>query len=146
MQPGFVCEWEAKAAGAHAPQGTPNPPGASTKAFAAGSVWKGKRSYRQGAYSPSSVVYELHVRERDGAKFKGYVFDKGSGRNRAEVEGDIDGETIRWRESMPGQGRITVVDATLREGTIELRFTGKWENGATTKGDGELKLVTDGSS
>src|SRR5487761_240327 len=53
--------------------------------FSPGSVWKGQKTFRHGAQSPLTVSYELHVRERDGVKFKGHVFGNGPNRNRVEV-------------------------------------------------------------
>ena len=64
----------------------------------AGSVWKGTRSYRKGGYAGNTVSYELYVRERDGTTFKGYKID--NGKNRLEIEGEIDGGTISWSERL----------------------------------------------
>jgi serine/threonine protein kinase len=105
------------------------------------SVWVGKRTYRKGWYAGATVTYELHVRERQDMKFKGHVFDNGPGRNRAEVEGEIKGETVFWRE----QGRFADlhinVEGKLTGDTIRLTFKGERNDGwIFTEGDGELVL------
>ena len=83
-----------------APSDKPNPPVAAVDLLPAGSVWKGTRSYRKGAYAGNTVSYELYIRERDGTKFKGHKFDNGTGRNRLEIEGEINGDTISWSEQL----------------------------------------------
>jgi serine/threonine protein kinase len=105
------------------------------------SVWVGKRTYRKGWYAGATVTYELHVRERQGTRFKGHVFDNGPGRNRAEVEGEIKGETIVWRE----QGRFADlhinVEGKLSGDTIRLTLKGERTDGwIFTEGAGELTL------
>jgi hypothetical protein len=109
--------------------------------FTAGSVWMGKRTYREGWYKGATVTYELHVQERDGMKFQGHVFDNGPGRNRAEVEGEINGETLVWRE----QGRFPElhlnIEGKLTGDTIRLTLKGERTDGwIFTEGDGELTL------
>ncbi len=73
-------------------------PVAAVDLLPAGSVWKGTRSYRKGGYAGNTVSYELYVRERDGTTFKGYKID--NGKNRLEIEGEIDGGTISWSERL----------------------------------------------
>ena len=110
----------------------------------AGSVWKGSRSYRKGGYSPSTVAYELHVRMRDGTKFVGHKFDNGRNRNRVEVEGEIEGSSINWRErNMSDPQTVLTMKGTLENDTIRIQFKGRYSNGAWNEGDGELKRVTD---
>lgn len=121
-------------------------PGAAADLLVPGSVWKGKRTYRKGAYAPKSVSYELYIRQRDGDKFKGHVFDNGPGRNRAEVEGEIKGQAISWREHAnhipEAEMKIT---GALEGGVVRLTFKGFYGPGrATNEGDGELKLVGPG--
>jgi CHAT domain-containing protein/tetratricopeptide (TPR) repeat protein len=108
-----------------------------------GSVWKGTRTYREGAYAPATVTYELHVQEREGTKFKGHVFDNGAGRNRAEVEGEVEGEDITWRErSVFHLENEMNMRGTLHEDTIHLTFNGYYGKGRPTNtGDGVLRRV-----
>jgi formylglycine-generating enzyme required for sulfatase activity len=106
-----------------------------------GSIWAGNRSYRRGSYAGATVSYELHVRERDGTKFKGHIFDNGPGRNRAEVNGEVKGDTITWRE----QGRFPElhinIQGKLVGDSIRLTLQGKHVDGTTyIEGDGELML------
>ena len=106
-----------------------------------GSIWAGNRSYRRGSYPGATVTYELHVRERDGTKFKGHIFDNGPGRNRAEVEGEVKGDTITWRE----QGRFpdlhVNIQGKLVGNSIRLTLQGKHVDGTTfIEGEGELAL------
>jgi hypothetical protein len=68
-----------------------------------GSVWTGKRTYRKGWWAGGTVSYELHVTQRNGTKFKGFVFDNGPRRNYADVEGEIKSEAVSWREQPPNQ-------------------------------------------
>jgi hypothetical protein len=71
------------------------------------------------------VTYELHVRQRDGAKFKGHVCDNGPGRNRAEIEGEVGGEAITWREqSVSNREALLAMRGTIRGGGIRLTFKG----------------------
>ena len=88
--------------------------------FSPGSVWKGNKTFRRGAQSPLTVSYELHVRERDGVKFKGHVFGRGPNRNRVEVEGEIDGGKITWRERDDSISRLLTIEGTLSDGTIKV--------------------------
>jgi serine/threonine protein kinase/formylglycine-generating enzyme required for sulfatase activity len=106
-----------------------------------GSIWSGNRSYRRGTFTGATVTYELHVRERDGTKFQGHIFDNGPGRNRAEVNGEVKGETITWRE----QGRFPElhidIQGKLVGDSIRLTLLGKHVDGTTyLEGDGELML------
>ena len=106
-----------------------------------GSIWAGKRSYRRGTFTGATVTYELHVRERDGTKFTGHIFDNGPGRNRAEVNGEVKGDTITWRE----QGRFPElhinIQGKLVGDSIRLTLQGKHVDGTTyLEGDGELML------
>ena len=73
------------------------------------------------------MSYELHVSERDGSKFKGVKFDNGPGRNRLEIEGEINGKVITWNET-----GISFT-GTLDKDTIQIEF-----KGAVTEGDGKL--------
>jgi len=113
----------------------------------AGSVWKGKRSYRKGAYAGATVTYDLHVRERDGTKFIGHKFDNGSNRNRVEVEGEINGKIVSWREqNKPGghdPNTVLTIEGELDNDAIQLTFKGRYSNGATNEGDGVLQRVAD---
>jgi formylglycine-generating enzyme required for sulfatase activity len=106
-----------------------------------GSIWAGNRSYRRGSIPDATVTYELHVRERDGTKFQGHIFDNGPGRNRAEVIGEVNGDTITWRE----QGRFPElhidIQGKLVGDSIRLTLQGKHVDGTTyLEGDGELML------
>jgi hypothetical protein len=104
-----------------------------------GTLWKGKRSYRKGGYQGVTVTYELHVVKRDGPKFTGFVFDNGPNRNRAEVEGEVNGTTITWRER--AAGNVLTMESQLDGDTLSVSFTGKYANGVTNQGDGTLKLA-----
>jgi hypothetical protein len=101
-----------------------------------GSVWKGTRTYRKGAWAGGTVTYELYIRERDGTKFKGHKFDNGAGRNRLEVDGEIDRGAISWRERK-GQDPNVIFRAqgTLQEDNITFTFEG---DRRFTEGDGKL--------
>jgi len=107
-----------------------------------GSVWKGKRTYRKGAYAPATVTYELHVRDRKGTKFTGHVFDNGPGRNRAEVEGEVEGKTISWRErSVFNTEGLMTMKGKLEGDALQLTFKGFYGKGRpTNEGDGKLKM------
>jgi serine/threonine protein kinase len=99
----------------------PNRPVAEVDRLPAGSVWKGTRTYRRGGYAGNTVSYELHIQERDGAKFKGHKFDNGAHRNRLEIEGQIDGDTISWTEKLArdqqvhfrAQGKLKAAEITF---------------------------------
>jgi hypothetical protein len=137
--------WEKKAP---APVVKKQPAGPVEKALAPpadrlrpGSVWVGKRTYRKGWYAGSTVTYELHVRRRDGTKFAGHIFDNGPGRNRAEVQGQVQGDILTWRE----QGRFPDLHINVRGrltgDTIRLTIQGERVDGSTyLEGDGELTL------
>ena len=104
----------------------------------AGSTWKGTQTNRTGGYSTD---YEVHVQERNGAKFKGYVFYGGVDRNRCEVEGEINGQTVIWREFVVGRpGYEMTLSGTLLGDAIQVTWTARFENGSTHEGDSELKL------
>ncbi len=106
-----------------------------------GSIWAGNRSYRRGSFTGATVTYELHVCERDGTKFTGHIFDNGPGRNRAEVNGEVKGDTITWREQgrfpelhIDIQGKLVgnSIRLTLQESmSLERRYL---------EGNGELML------
>jgi formylglycine-generating enzyme required for sulfatase activity len=100
----------------------------------AGSVWKGTRTYRKGWWEGATVSYEVHVRERDGKKFKGLKFDNGPRRNQLDVVGQIDGDRLTWRE---GKGEWQM-EGRISGDTIRLTFKGEFGRGRT-EGDGELK-------
>lgn len=86
-----------------------------------------------------TVSYELHIQKRDGPKFTGFVFDNGPNRNRAEVEGEVNGAAITWRER--ARGNILTMKSQLDGDTLTITFTGRYSNGVTNQGDGTLKLV-----
>lgn len=111
-------------------------PGSKGDALGAGTVWKGKRTYRQGAYAGKTVTYELHIRERDGHTFKGHKFDNGPGRNRVEVEGWIMGEVVSWIE--PHRSSLLHMSGAIVEDVILVDFDGLYVNGMTNVGDGTL--------
>jgi formylglycine-generating enzyme required for sulfatase activity len=107
-----------------------------------GTVWAGRRSYHKGAYAGNTVAYELHVRERTGNKFTGHIFDNGPNKNRAEVTGEVNGDTVSWRE----QGRFPEmhieVQGKLAGGHLQLTVQGKRDDGSTfLEGDGELAVT-----
>jgi hypothetical protein len=112
--------------------------GSGSVLLPAGSMWKGHRSYRKGAYAGNTVTYELHVRQRQGRRFVGHIFDNGSGRNRAEVQGELNGQTITWHER---QSHLTdqelVFTGTLAGDDMRLTFNGHGGN-VTSQGDAEL--------
>jgi hypothetical protein len=101
-----------------------------------GSVWKGTITYRKGAWVGATVRYEIHIRESDGKHFKGLRFDKG--RNRGDVEGEVKGGTITWRENVHGADVSITVEGKLAGDTIHLTFKRSYGNGARVEGDGEL--------
>ena len=111
-------------------------PTAAADRLPRGSVWKGTRTYRKGTWAGGTVTYELYIRERDGTKFKGHKFDNGAGRNRLEIEGEIVGRTISWRER-ESQGPKVVFRAqgTLQEDNITFTFEG---DRRFTEGDGKV--------
>jgi serine/threonine protein kinase len=104
-----------------------------------GSYWLGERTYRRGAYQGGTVHYELHVTERHDNVFRGHVFDNGKGRNRAQVEGVIQGETIVWTEQ--ARGNTLTMKATRDGDQLTVHFHGVYSNGATNIGDGRLTLI-----
>jgi hypothetical protein len=110
-------------------------PPAVTDALRPGSVWKGTRSYRKGGWAGVTVTYEVHVRERDGMKFTGHKFDNGPNRNRLEVAGEVDGDTVTWHEG----GGEWQMKGKLSGDTLRLTFRGDFGPGRMTEGDGELK-------
>ena len=93
-----------------------------------------------------TVTYELHVRELNGTKFKGHVFDNGPGRNRAEVEGELmEGGVITWRERPVHnpEGEMTM-QGTIQGNAIRLTFKGYYGKGRpTNEGDGQLTVSTE---
>jgi hypothetical protein len=109
-----------------------------------GSVWTGKRTYEKGAYAPATVAYELHIRERENARFKGHVFDNGPGRNFAKVEGEIKGSVIHWRE-WPGHmpDAVLTMRAEFIDDALRVDFKGSYGNGRFgNEGRGQLKRVS----
>jgi eukaryotic-like serine/threonine-protein kinase len=109
------------------PEPVPRDPKAPD-ALNVGSIWSGTRHYVPGA----DATYELRVRERDGARFKGVCFDGGAGPAAVNVEGEINGAALSWRD-MNGAYRLAV------QGTVqgdEIRFTFKGRFG---DGDGVLR-------
>ena len=94
----------------------PVPPGGDP--LPVGSVWAGRKSFRGGG----SGAYEVYVLQRDGTKFKGQFIDSGRGiSKRWNVEGELNGTAISWREIANGR------DLTM-QGTVtgdEIRFTFK---------------------
>ncbi len=105
----------------------------------AGTTWLGTRTYRRGGYAGTTVHYELHVREREGTQFKGHVFDNGKGRNRADVAGEIEEDSLHWTEK--ARGNVLTTDGSLSGDTIHLTFKGQYSNGVTNQGDGELTRI-----
>ncbi len=79
-----------------APAAAPAP--APADRLVAGSVWAGTRTYTKGPWALVTVPFELHVVSRDGAKFRGHVFDNGTGRNECKVEGELAGVALTWTE------------------------------------------------
>jgi WD40 repeat protein len=115
------------------------PPSAPADRLPAGSVWKGRLTYHKGAWVGVTVAYELHVRERDGQGFKGHIFANGPGRNRADVEGQVNGEAIRWHERQRGSTAEYDVQGTLNGDTIRVDVKGGYDGRRNIEGDGELK-------
>ena len=107
-----------------------------------GTVWIGERSYRKGAWAGGTVTYELHIRERIGAKFIGHKFDCGPRANRCEITGEVHGSEITWVEKDDREGVTSVFNmrGALVEDTIKIGFTGAWSNGAFVEGDAKLTL------
>lgn len=110
----------------------------AAEAVSAGSIWKGTRTFRRGKFSPSTVNYELNVRERNGRKFAGNAFDNGPNRNRAEVEGEIEGSTLAWRERWGYSAAVVTAEGTVVGDAIKLTFKGSYSADGTDVGDGEL--------
>ena len=100
-----------------------------------GTVWSGQRSYRKGVYGGNTVSYYLHIRKRDGNTFEGHVFVNDKNRNRWEVEGEVDGESITWREFT---GASITSRGTVVGDAIWFNFTGDYGGGRTNEGDGRL--------
>jgi hypothetical protein len=81
------------------------------------------------------------VRARDGTKFKGHTFNNGAGRNRADLEGEMDGTTINWTERLLHiAGSELTINGKRTGDVITFTFRGHFPNGVTTEGKGELHL------
>ncbi|MHC5540123.1 serine/threonine protein kinase, partial [Singulisphaera rosea] len=106
--------------------------------LAEGTIWTGSRTYPAEIYRGVTVTYELHIRERDGDKFKGNVFDNGKNRNRAEVEGEVDGEAISWREYLNNGRIVWTIRGTISGGVIQLELVALYERELPNKGKGVL--------
>ncbi len=102
------------------------------------SHWEGTRTYRRGAFAPATVTYFLEMKHRSGNRFTGAVFDNGYGRNPAEVEGEINGAVLTWRER--ANGNVLRMQATLDKDQLQVDFAGLYANGARNVGDGVLTL------
>ena len=120
------------------PAGSPTP-------LPSGSVWKGTRTYRKGAWIGVTVPYELHIRERSGQSFNGHIFNNGPGRNRAEVEGELSGDSIRWHERQRGSTAEYDMQGALKGDTIRVDFKGGYDARQNIEGDGELQRLTGGA-
>lgn len=119
------------------------------KALTAGSVWKGKLSYRKGAWSGSTVSYFLHIAERKGNSFTGERYDNGPKRNWMRVKGEIFNETeIRWIDSNDAEPAQGVFQGSIDGDTIRFTFRRDFPNRSWTEGDGQATLVesADGKS
>jgi hypothetical protein len=101
------------------------------------STWKGTLTYRKGAWVGATVAYEIHIRESDGKKFKGVRFDKRA--NRGDIEGEVKGETITWRENIHGADVLIAVEGKLTGDSIHMTFIRSYGNGSRVEGDGKLK-------
>jgi hypothetical protein len=118
-----------------ASNGLPAQPVAALDLLPAGSVWKGTRSYRRGAYAGNTVSYELYVQERSGTTFKGYKID--NGKNRLEIEGEIDGGTVAWSEILATDRKVHFrAQGELKANEIVFNFQGDRN---FTVGDGSVK-------
>lgn len=54
------------------------------------------------------------------------MFDNGPGRNRAEVEGEIDGKSLNWRERGLHMENLMTMKGTIDGDTIKLTFNGTY--------------------
>ena len=110
-----------------------------------GSIWVGRRTYSKDLYKGVAVSFFLNITARNGATFKGLKFDNGRYHNRAEVEGQINGAVITWRE--PGYGNVRgVLDADGKK--LRVTSTGRFEgllvlteNGTTNYSDRQAPPV-----
>jgi hypothetical protein len=110
----------------------------------AGSVWKGTRSYRKGVLMGNKVAYEVHIRERQGSKFKGHKFDNGPKTNRVELEGEVNGNSIKWVEQNPDDSNnafAMTMTGTITNDTIDVKFVGTVSKGWTSEGDAHLSYL-----
>ena len=132
-------------------RGLPVPPASQSTAtdapagpfdyFRAGSVWMGTRTYRKGV--GQAVPYELDVTERSGAKFIGHVLE--NGRDRAEVEGEVDGASIAWRErSDRNRNQVIRMRGTLSGNMLSLTFDNNFTGPMSRSGDGTLSWAGGG--
>lgn len=106
--------------------------------LAAGTIWKGEKHFRGGAYAGIKVSYELHVTERNGKSFKGHKFNKGTGRNRSAVEGMVEGNAITWHELSPNNH--STMKGIINKNTIAITFDGAFTNEGPSSGDATLIL------
>jgi hypothetical protein len=89
----------------------------------AGTVWTGNKTCPKNHYNGVTATYFVQIRERVGARFSGHAFDHGPNRNRVEVEGEVRGKTIVWRErNSETQGVVTEHRATIGAGFIRDQF------------------------
>jgi hypothetical protein len=118
-----------------ASNGVPAQQVAAVNFLPAGSVWRGTRSYRLGAYAGNTVSYELFVQERSGTTFKGYKID--NGKNRLEIEGQIDGDSLAWSEIFARDGKVHFrAQGKFKANEIIFNFQGDRN---FTEGDGNVK-------
>ncbi len=134
-------------------RGLPTPPGGPSTAddepagptdhFQAGSTWLGTRTYREGAGVTRTVRHELRITERNGAKFIGHALEGGV--NRVEVEGEVDGASIAWRERTDRtSNQVVRTRGTLSGDSLTLTFDNNYVGAMAKSGDGTLNWAGGG--
>lgn len=110
------------------PEAIPIPPAADP--LAAGTVWRGTKSYENGAYAGLTIFYELRLDKRDGQNFSGQNFDNGPGRNPCEVTGTVRGEAVNWTEvAVFNREHKTEVRGSRTGTVLNLTFKGPFNDG-----------------
>ena len=66
-----------------------------------GTVWRGFWKHPAKAFQGRTVTYYLYITSRKLGKFAGYSCNNGANRNRAEIEGEIQGENISFMTRDP---------------------------------------------
>ena len=106
-----------------------------------GSVWRGQKIFQKGEHVGVTAEYELHVLHRNGAKFSGKKYNGGANKNPGDVEGQIVGTKIIWREKMGNS--VMDVQGKISDNVISLKFRQTWPERKTSDGIGKLEMIVD---